>query len=104
MLALRGARVVLASRSEAKLRATAARIVEGNPNAKVDAIKCDLGDMDSVRACAAAFLKLGIPLHLLVCNAGVMACATRRATRQPVRFCRVQTLRAFHSHGIECSS
>ncbi|MBV8502730.1 MAG: SDR family oxidoreductase [Paucibacter sp.] len=31
----------------------------------------DLGDLDSVRHCAAAFLARGLPLHLLINNAGV---------------------------------
>ena len=32
----------------------------------------DLADLDSVRACAAAFLARGEPLHGLVNNAGVV--------------------------------
>jgi retinol dehydrogenase 12 len=40
----------------------------------------DLADLDSVRACAAAFLARGEPLHVLVNNAGVVR--TRGLTRQ----------------------
>ena len=43
----------------------------------------DLADLDSVRACASAFLALGEPLHVLVNNAGVVR--ARGLTKQRVR-------------------
>jgi NAD(P)-dependent dehydrogenase (short-subunit alcohol dehydrogenase family) len=86
VLALRGARVVLASRNEAKLKATQTLIEASVPGAQVDGIRCDLADLVSVRACAAAFEKLGTPLHYLINNAGVMAMRTRQETAQGLEF------------------
>lgn len=71
VLASKGARVVLACRSEATARPVveAIRATTGNPN--VDFASLDLGDFSSVNACADAFLARGLPLHGLVDNAGV---------------------------------
>jgi retinol dehydrogenase-12 len=58
-LARDGGRVYIACRSAAAGAAA------------VDRIKLDLASLDSVRACAAAFLDRDEPLHVLVNNAGV---------------------------------
>jgi NAD(P)-dependent dehydrogenase (short-subunit alcohol dehydrogenase family) len=69
-LARRGARVFLACRSEARTRPVLDEIAS---TAKVEArwLPLDLGDFASVRQCADAFLAHGVPLHLLVNNAGL---------------------------------
>lgn len=86
VLALRGARVVLAGRSQAKLAATQAALEEDlagrGLRAQFHSLVLDLDDLDSVRAFADAFKALALPLHILVNNAGVMALGERRSTRQ----------------------
>ncbi|WP_328782899.1 oxidoreductase [Streptomyces canus] len=70
-LARRGARVVLACRSEARGAGAGERLVAEVPGAEVQFARLDLGDLSSVREFAAAY-----PydrLDLLINNAGVMA-------------------------------
>ncbi|MFD3618294.1 oxidoreductase [Streptomyces sp. NPDC058676] len=70
-LARRGARVVLACRSEARGTEAGDRMATEVPGAEVEFARLDLGDLTSVRQFAAVF-----PydrLDLLVNNAGVMA-------------------------------
>jgi retinol dehydrogenase-12 len=40
-------------------------------NERVEFVALDLGDLDSVRQCAREFLARGLPLHLLINNAGL---------------------------------
>ena len=70
-LARQGAQVFVACRSLARAQPAvdAIRAATGNP--QVEALALDLGDFGSVRACAATFLARGLPLHLLVNNAGL---------------------------------
>jgi retinol dehydrogenase-12 len=69
-LARGGAHVFIACRSGE--RATAALEAARTPGGgAVEALPLDLGDLASVRACAAAFLARDLPLHLLINNAGV---------------------------------
>jgi retinol dehydrogenase 12 len=70
-LAARGGRVHIACRSRAKGQAAVAAIAAATGNDQVGFLPLDLADLASVRACAAAFLALGEPLHVLVNNAGV---------------------------------
>src|SRR5438128_2703777 len=70
-LAPRGARLVLASRSEAKTRPVIDEIGSQTYDSKLDFLQLDLGDLASVRACAEAFLATGEPLHALINNAGL---------------------------------
>ncbi len=70
-LAGRGARVFLASRSRLKGEEAAASVRASSGNDAVFFLPLDLADLDSVRACAAAFLARNEPLHVLVNNAGV---------------------------------
>ncbi|MER7177842.1 oxidoreductase [Streptomyces mesophilus] len=70
-LARRGARVLLACRSEARGEEARARIVAEVPDADVEFAPLDLADLQSVREFAAAFD--GERLDLLINNAGVMA-------------------------------
>ena len=51
--------------------AAAAAIVAETGNKAVGFLPLDLADLASVRACAAAFIALREPLHVLVNNAGV---------------------------------
>ncbi|MDT0483650.1 MULTISPECIES: oxidoreductase [Streptomyces] len=70
-LARRGARVLLACRSEARGAGAGERLVAEVPGAAVQFARLDLGDLSSVREFAAAY-----PydrLDLLINNAGVMA-------------------------------
>lgn len=71
-LALRGAHVFLACRSEEKTRPVLEEIRAASGGAaKAEFLPLELGDLASVRACAEAFLARGLPLHLLVNNAGL---------------------------------
>jgi NAD(P)-dependent dehydrogenase (short-subunit alcohol dehydrogenase family) len=70
-LSARGARVYLAGRSEAKTRAAIDEIAARTGSEALEFLALDLGDLDSVRACADAFLTSGEPLHALINNAGL---------------------------------
>ncbi len=70
-LAARGARLHLACRSEAAGRQTIEEIAAQTGNRDLTLLSLDLGDLDSVRRCAEAFLSSGEPLHVLINNAGV---------------------------------
>lgn len=70
-LAHRGARVFLAGRSEAKTLPVIDEIASETGNSALEFISLDLGDLDSVRACADQFLSSGEPLHVLINNAGL---------------------------------
>ena len=70
-LARRGAHVFLACRSASRAQAALNAIRAASGNQKVEALALDLGDFASVRQCANAFLARGLPLHLLVNNAGL---------------------------------
>ncbi|MFF4860296.1 oxidoreductase [Streptomyces sp. NPDC002405] len=70
-LARKGARVVLACRSEARGSAAADRVTREVPDAEVEFALLDLGDLASVREFADAYPYER--LDLLVDNAGVMA-------------------------------
>jgi len=70
-LARRRARVFLACRSESRGRAALDEIAAQTGNRSLELVSLDLGDLDSVRRCAEAFLATGEPLHVLINNAGV---------------------------------
>ena len=73
-LAVHGAQVVLTARDVPKGEAVAAEIrrTTGNPKVSVEAL--ELGSLASVRDFAQRFLAQHERLHVLVNNAGVMAC------------------------------
>ncbi|MCD0442146.1 SDR family oxidoreductase [Glycomyces sp. A-F 0318] len=77
-LARRGARVVMAVRTESKGRAAAADIAGTAPGADLEVRRLDLADLDSVKAFADA---LDAPVDVLVNNAGIMI-PPRRLTPQ----------------------
>lgn len=70
-LARRGARVVLAGRTPAKVGETVLTIRAEVPHAELEEVELDLSDLSSVRRGAAAIDQLG-PIDVLVNNAGVM--------------------------------
>ena len=70
-LARMGARVHLAGRSEERTRPVLAEIESLAGPGRAAFLPLDLGDLDSVRACAERFLSTGEPLHVLVNNAGL---------------------------------
>src|SRR5438552_744200 len=70
-LAARGARVYLACRSQDKTRPAIDEIAGQTGNRELHFLPLDLGDLESVRACAAGFLATGEPLHVLINNAGL---------------------------------
>jgi NAD(P)-dependent dehydrogenase (short-subunit alcohol dehydrogenase family) len=71
-LAQKGATVIMACRSLPKANAAADQIKALNPAGKIVVMALDLGDLESVRAFATAFLAQYDRLDLLINNAGVM--------------------------------
>jgi len=79
-LAARGAHVFIACRSAERARAALAAIAPRSGGAPApEALALDLGDFASVRRCAQGFLARGLPLHLLINNAGLAS--ARGSTR-----------------------
>jgi len=74
VLALGGARVILACRGKDKTDKAAEEIRKtiGSTSGSVEFLELDLMDLDNVRTFAKNFLALNIPLHYLILNAGVM--------------------------------
>jgi len=68
VLAMRGAHVIGAARTIEKAR-DACKSVEGSTTP----IVCELSDFSSAAACAEAVRAMGMPLDILICNAGIMA-------------------------------
>ncbi|KXZ56109.1 hypothetical protein GPECTOR_2g991 [Gonium pectorale] len=97
-LARRGAHVVIACRDAGRAEAAVQAIARSSPASsstssssssspsppapppRVEAMPLDLGRLASVRAFAEAWRNRGLPLHLLVCNAGVMGPPKRLET------------------------
>lgn len=73
-LAKGGANVIITCRSKEHSDEAIQKIKEAVPDAKVSAIQLDLADLKSVREAANEFNAKGIPLNVLINNAGVMAC------------------------------
>uniref|UniRef100_A0A2N9J1Y4 Short-chain dehydrogenase TIC 32, chloroplastic-like n=1 Tax=Fagus sylvatica TaxID=28930 RepID=A0A2N9J1Y4_FAGSY len=73
VLALRGVHVVMGVRNMTAGQEVKEAIIKGNPTAKIDAMELDLSSMASVRKFAAEFNSSGLPLSILINNAGVMA-------------------------------
>jgi len=70
-LARDGGRVFIACRRAAACEAAVERIKSQADSADVRLLALDLASLASVRACAASFLALDEPLHVLINNAGV---------------------------------
>jgi retinol dehydrogenase 12 len=70
-LCARGAHVFIACRSAASGQVAVDSIKAAVAGAQVELLSLDLGDFASIRRCAADFLARGLPLHLLINNAGL---------------------------------
>jgi NAD(P)-dependent dehydrogenase (short-subunit alcohol dehydrogenase family) len=71
-LARHGGHVILAVRDLARGERAAAALVAGQPGASLQLRRLDVADLDSVREFAAGIHRDGVPVDLLVNNAGVM--------------------------------
>ncbi len=71
VLSAKGARVVIACRSEQKAQDAIARIEKANGKVDVAYVALDLGDLASVRACAQE-LQSEASIDILINNAGIM--------------------------------
>jgi NAD(P)-dependent dehydrogenase (short-subunit alcohol dehydrogenase family) len=72
-LASRGAQVIGTARDLDKARAAIAAAL-GDKQNRVELIALDLAQLSSVRAVADQILQHGLPLDVIIANAGVMAC------------------------------
>lgn len=70
-LAARGAHVVVTARSAERANRLADEVRQRSGNPRVEGLALELGDLASVRASADDFLARGLPLHVLVHNAGL---------------------------------
>ncbi|KAI0052268.1 NAD(P)-binding protein [Auriscalpium vulgare] len=62
--------IILAGRSQAKIDETIADVKKGSPSANLKSVILDLASLDSVRKAAADVNALGLPIHVIVNNAG----------------------------------
>ncbi|KAL2948884.1 hypothetical protein AAZX31_20G148200 [Glycine max] len=74
VLALRGVHVIMGVRNMLAAKDVKETILKEIPSAKVDAMELDLSSMKSVRKFASEFKSSGLPLNILINNAGIMAC------------------------------
>ena len=79
-LAQAGAHVVLAVRTIAKGEQAREEILAAQPGAQLDVRRINLADLASVREFADGLIADGVPVDVLVNNAGVMAPPTRQVT------------------------
>jgi retinol dehydrogenase 12 len=70
-LAAQGVHVFIACRSKERGQEAINEIRSSTPSINIELLVLDLGDLDSVRACAATFLARDLPLHILINNAGL---------------------------------
>ncbi|KAK9672619.1 hypothetical protein RND81_12G112500 [Saponaria officinalis] len=73
VLALRGVHVVMGVRNMTAAKDVKDAISRDIPSAKIDAMELDLSSLDSVAKFASKFNSSGLPLNLLINNAGIMA-------------------------------
>ncbi|XP_071703409.1 short-chain dehydrogenase TIC 32, chloroplastic-like [Rutidosis leptorrhynchoides] len=73
VLALRGVHVVMAVRNTETGNKVKETILAETPNAKVEVMELDLSSLASVRTFASKYCSSGLPLNILINNAGVMA-------------------------------
>ena len=79
-LAGAGAQVVMLARDSGKLESAVAGIRQLQPDARIETQLLDLADLASVRSAASSLLERFEQIHLLINNAGVMACPLARTT------------------------
>lgn len=77
-LATAGARVLVPVRNRAKGDAVSADLRAATGSELVEVHDMDLSDPSSVRSFAESFVAEGSPLHILINNAGIMACPLSR--------------------------
>ncbi|NBW44421.1 MAG: SDR family oxidoreductase [Betaproteobacteria bacterium] len=70
-LARQGAHIVMACRTEARANAARDQIRLATGNRRVETVAVDLGDFQSIRACADQLLARDLPIHCLINNAGI---------------------------------
>ncbi|KAA8539935.1 hypothetical protein F0562_026627 [Nyssa sinensis] len=73
ILALRGVHVVMGVRDMSAGRKVKEAIIQEIPTAKIDSMELDLSSTASVKNFALEFNSTGLPLNLLINNAGIMA-------------------------------
>ncbi|XP_077241929.1 short-chain dehydrogenase TIC 32, chloroplastic-like [Tasmannia lanceolata] len=73
VLALRGVHVIMAVRNVKSGGEVREKIIAEIPSAKVDVMELDLSSKASVRKFASEFKSRGLPLNILINNAGIMA-------------------------------
>lgn len=73
VLALRGVHVIMGVRNCKAGEKVKEDILKKIPGAKIDVMEIDLNTFASIRKFAAAFIATGLPLNILVNNAGIMA-------------------------------
>jgi NAD(P)-dependent dehydrogenase (short-subunit alcohol dehydrogenase family) len=81
VLAAAGAEVLLVARDRERLQAVMQDLLKQQPGALLHTQCMDLADLDSVRAAAEAILQSHPHIHLLINNAGVMACPLARTAQ-----------------------
>ncbi len=74
VLAGAGAKVIFTARDQKKIDETVAELKKGQASADVTGMICSLENLKSVKSFAEAYIKRDLPLHVLILNAGVMAC------------------------------
>ncbi|XP_076887503.1 short-chain dehydrogenase TIC 32, chloroplastic-like [Bidens hawaiensis] len=72
VLALRGVHVVMGARNLEAAAKCKEDIIKGIPGARIDVMKIDVSSLESVRNFANEYISMGLPLNILICNAGVM--------------------------------
>jgi NAD(P)-dependent dehydrogenase (short-subunit alcohol dehydrogenase family) len=68
VLSLRGANIIGAARTQEKAEQAIAKL-----NGPATPVVCELGDLASVAACGETVKSMGIPIDMLILNAGIMA-------------------------------
>jgi len=81
IFALSGARVFALGRDPAKTTAVVESINAACGESRVTFVPCDLSSIESIRAAATTINAAGVPLHVLLNNAGVMAIQSRETTK-----------------------
>ncbi|KAK1409036.1 hypothetical protein QVD17_41295 [Tagetes erecta] len=72
VLALRGVHVVMPVRNVEAGKKVKENIAEKIPNAKLDVMELDVSSLESVRKFASQYCSKGLPLNILILNAGIM--------------------------------
>ncbi|KAL1834800.1 hypothetical protein ACET3Z_004451 [Daucus carota] len=73
VLALRGVHVIMGVRNVKAGEKVKGEILQKHPGSKIDVMEIDLNSQASIRKFAAEFIATGLPLNILINNAGIMA-------------------------------